>query len=247
VKIGKVYIVGAGPGDPELITVKGLRVLREADVVVYDRLIPKELLKEAKKNAELIYAGKERGHHNLTQSEINELLAKKALEGKTVVRLKGGDPYVFGRGEEECMYLIKRGIPCEVIPGITSAIAVPAYAGIPVTHRYNASSLAIITGQEAYDKNVKRVSLEDIAKHVDTLVILMGIANLKYIVEKLLKVKNPKTPIAIIVNGTRPDQKVVIGTLENIVDIATRENIKPPAVIVVGEVVNLREKLWKKS
>lgn len=244
---GKVYIVGAGPGDPELITLKGMKVIREADTILYDRLIPKELLKKAKPDAEIIYVGKEGGKHTFTQDEINELLAKKALEGKVVVRLKGGDPYVFGRGEEECEYLISHGVECEVIPGVTSATAVPAYAGIPVTNRYLSSSFIVITGKEAKDKEVKRVRIEDLASVTDTIVILMGISNIKEIVYKLLNVLPSSKPIAVIMKGTTKEQLVVVGTLENILEKVNESCIKPPAIVIVGEVVKFRDKLWKLS
>lgn len=245
-KKGKVYIVGAGPGDPELVTLKALKVIRQADVILYDRLIPKELLDEAKPSAELIYVGKESGRHALTQDEINRLLVEKALEGKTVVRLKGGDPYVFGRGEEECMYLVEHGVECEVIPGITSAIAVPMYSGIPVTHRYASSSFAVITGREAKDKKTKRVKVKEIARAVDTLIILMGLSNLRSMVSELLEVLPPTKPVAVIYEGTTNDQKVIQGNLADIVKRVERSGIGPPAIIVVGDVVNLRDKLWKK-
>ncbi len=246
-KKGKVYIVGAGPGDPELATLKAIKVIRQADVILYDRLIPKELLDEAKPSAELIYVGKESGRHTLTQDEINKLLLEKALEGKTVVRLKGGDPYVFGRGEEECMYLIEHGVECEVVPGITSAIAVPMYSGIPVTYRHASSSFAVITGREAKEKKARKVRVKDIARAVDTLVILMGLSNLKNIVDELLEVLPPTKPVAVIHEGTMSDQKVVLGSLADIVEKVEKSGIKPPAVIVVGDVVNLRDRLWKKK
>lgn len=245
--MGKVYIVGAGPGDPELITLKALKLIKQADVILYDRLVPRELLEEAKPSAELIYVGKEEGRHSLTQDEINRLLVEKALEGKTVVRLKGGDPYVFGRGEEECMYLIEHGIDCEVVPGITSAIAVPAYSGIPVTHRYLSSSFAVVTGREAEDKDVRRVKVKEVAKAVDTLIILMGLSNLREIVEELLEVLPPSKPVAVICEGTTGGQRVIRGSLGDIVERVKEGGARPPAVIVVGDVVSLRDKLWKKG
>lgn len=246
-KRGKVYIVGAGPGDPELATLKALKAIRQADVILYDRLIPEELLGEARPSAELIYVGKESGRHTLTQDEINRLLAEKALEGKTVVRLKGGDPYVFGRGEEECMYLVERGIECEVVPGITSAIAVPTYSGIPVTHRYASSSFAIVTGREARDKEAKKVRVKDIARAVDTLIILMGLSSLKNIVNELLEALPPTKPVAVIQEGTTGEQKVLLGTLSDIVEKVEESGISPPAIIVIGDVVNLHDRLWKRK
>lgn len=243
---GKVYIVGAGPGDPELITVKGLRLVREADVILYDRLIPQEVLREARPDAKLVFVGKAPGKHAYPQDEINKMLVEEACKGKIVVRLKGGDPYVFGRGEEECMYALEHGVPCEVVPGITSAIAGPAYAGIPVTHRGVASSFAIVTGREAPEKGRKMVDYGAIARAVDTLVIVMGIGNLENIVREMLDAGiDPNTPVAIVEKATTPEQRVVAGKLADIVEKAREAGVKPPAVIVVGEVVRLRDKLWK--
>jgi uroporphyrinogen III methyltransferase/synthase len=241
-KKGKVYLVGAGPGDPGLITIKGLKVLEKADTVIYDYLANPELLSNCREDAELIYVGKKGGSHTMSQEEINKLLAKKALEGKLVVRLKGGDPFLFGRGGEEIEELIKHGIPFEVIPGVTSAIAVPAYAGIPVTHRNFTSTLAIVTGHEAEGKKESKIDFSALAK-LGTLVFLMGVKNLPHIVENLLKEgKSKDTPCAVIQWGTTPKQKVATGTLENIVDRAAEAGITAPAIIVVGEVVSLREK-----
>jgi len=243
---GIVYVVGAGPGDPELITVKGLKVLRSADVVLYDRLVSKDLLREVREDAELIYVGKAPGRHTMTQEEINRLLVEKARQGLVVVRLKGGDPYVFGRGEEECLYVRSHGIECIVVPGITSAIAGPAYAGIPVTHRGVASSFAVATGREAEGKEKRSVSYAALAKAADTLVILMGVGNLENIVRELLDAGvDPDTPVAIVEKATLPDQRVTVAPLSRIVEEARRRGVKPPAVIVVGRVVELREKLWK--
>ncbi|WP_028841233.1 uroporphyrinogen-III C-methyltransferase [Thermodesulfobacterium hveragerdense] len=237
---GKVYLVGAGPGDPHLFTLKGKRILEQAEVVVYDYLANPKLLSFCKEEAEKIYVGKKGGEHTLPQEEINKLLVKKAKEGKKVVRLKGGDPFLFGRGGEELEELVKEGIPFEVVPGITSAIAVPAYAGIPVTHRDYTSTLAIITGHEAEGKPESKIDFKALAK-LGTLVFLMGVKNLKYIVENLIKEgKDPKTPVALIQWGTLPKQKVVTGCLENIVAEVERVGLKPPAIIVVGEVVKLR-------
>jgi len=241
-KKGKVYLVGAGPGDPGLITLKGLKVLEKADTVIYDYLANPELLSHCREDAELIYVGKKGGSHTLSQEEINKLLAKKALEGKLVVRLKGGDPFLFGRGGEEIEELIKHGIPFEVVPGVTSAIAVPAYAGIPVTHRNFTSTLAIVTGHEAEGKEESRIDFSALAK-LGTLIFLMGVKNLPHIVENLIKEgKSQDTPCAVIQWGTTPKQKVATGTLENIVDKVAEAGITAPAIIVVGEVVSLREK-----
>ena len=236
---GKVILVGAGPGDAELITIKGLKAIKEADVIVYDDLISKELLNYAKKDAELIYVGKRKGKHSFKQEEINKILVEKAKEGKLVVRLKGGDPFVFGRGGEEILELKKHNIPYEVIPGITSAIAVPEVAGIPVTHRKVATSFTVVTGHEAEDKKEKQVDLSKL--NADTIVILMGITNLENLVKELLQ--NPKrskdTPVAIIMEGTTENQRVIKGTLGDIVEKAKKEGAKPPGVIVVGDVVNV--------
>ncbi len=240
---GKVYLVGAGPGDPELLTVKAERAIREADVILYDELIGdglKEMLKRTK--AELIDVGKRAGQHKKRQDEINRLLVEHAKKGKTVVRIKGGDPFVFGRGGEEAEYLAKHRIRFEVVPGITSAIAVPAYAGIPVTHRNCDPAFVIITGREA--KGNERLNWEALAKLNATIVILMGVSKLRENTEKLIRYgKNPDTPVAIIQDGTTERQKVVIGRLAEIADIAEQEGVRPPAVIVVGDVVKLRDLL----
>lgn len=241
-KVGKVYLVGAGPGDPGLFTLKGKALLERAQVVVYDYLANPELLKFCSPDCELIFVGKKGGDHTLPQEEINKLLVSKAKEDKLVVRLKGGDPFLFGRGGEEIEELIKEDIPFEVVPGITSAIAVPAYAGIPVTHRNYTSTLAIITGHEAEDKEESKVDFSALSK-IGTLVFLMGVKNLPSIVENLIKEgKSPDTPCAVIQWGTTPLQKTVKGTLQEIVSKVKEAGIKAPAIIIVGEVVNLRDK-----
>lgn len=248
-KKGKVYLVGAGPGDPGLLTLRAKEVLEEADVIVYDYLAHPEILEFAKK-AEKIYVGKTAGKHTLPQNEINQLLIDKAKAGKIVVRLKGGDPFIFGRGGEEAEELVKEGILFEVVPGVTSAIAVPAYAGIPLTHRAYASSVAFVTGHEDPKKTDSAIHWEKLTKGVDTLVFLMGVGRLPIIVEELLKHgRSPNTPVAIIRWGTLPEQETIIGTLNEIVDKAEKKGIRPPAIIVVGEVVRLREKLnwWEKK
>ena len=245
---GRVYIVGAGPGDPELITVKGLRLLQQADVIVYDRLVAKELLDHAKPEAELIYAGKKPGAHAMTQEEINKLLLEKACEGKTVVRLHGGDPYVFGRGEEECIYLRGYGVECEVVPGLTSAIAGAAYAGIPVTSRGIASSFAVATGREAPNKDRKMVHYGRIMKAVDTLVVVMGVGNLENIVKEMVEEGvDPDLPVAIVEKATTPEQRVVTAKLRDIVEKAREAGVQPPALIIFGRTVELRDKLWRLS
>lgn len=243
-KRGKVYLVGAGPGDPRLITLKGIECLGEAEVVVYDHLASEELLSHARETAELIYAGKQGGSHFLSQEEINDLIVERAREGRVVVRLKGGDPFVFGRGAEEGEELAAAGLELEVVPGVTSAVAVPAYAGIPLTHRSCTSTAAIITGHEDPTKDSSRIHWDKIATGIGTLVFLMGISNLPQIVEQLLRHgRDPKTPAAVIRWGTTARQETVEGTLENIVERTWHRQFTPPAVIVVGEVVRLREQL----
>ncbi len=237
----KVILVGAGPGDEELITLKGLNAIKNADVIVYDDLVGENLLKYSKPDAELIYVGKRKGKHSHKQEEINQILVDKAKENKTVVRLKGGDSFVFGRGGEEVLELKKNNIPYEIIPGITSAIAVPEVASIPVTHRKVATSFTVVTGHEAEDKDKKQVKLSEL--NADTIVILMGITNLEKHVEELLKnnKRNENTPVAIIMDGTKENQKVVKGTLGDIVEKAKENDIRPPGIIVVGDVVNVLE------
>jgi uroporphyrin-III C-methyltransferase len=237
--VKKVYLVGAGPGDPELITIKGLNLIKKADVIIYDRLASDELLKHAKKEVELIYVGKRAGKHAFTQDEINDVLIEKAAEGKVVVRLKGGDPFVFGRGGEEIKALKKHGIAFEVVPGITSAIAVPAIANIPVTDRKHASSFTVVTGQE--DPTKAETKLDYGKLRAETIVILMGIGNLPDIVNQMLETRGKDTPVAIIEEGTTERQRVIVGTLGDIVKKAEKEKVKPPAIIVVGEVVKLRK------
>lgn len=241
---GKVYLVGAGPGDPGLISRKGLECLTQADVIIYDRLLDEQLLDSVLPEAERIYVGKTAGQHAREQSEINQLLVDKAKAGKTVVRLKGGDPFVLGRGGEEAQALEHNHIPFEVVPGVSSAVAVPAYAGIPVTHRRLASSFAVITGHEDPSKASSSIAWEKLATGVDTLVFLMGMQNLPKIVAQLLEHgRPPDTPIAVIKDGTRPEQKTIVGSLRDIVVKVKEQHFTAPAVIVVGEVVGLREKL----
>jgi len=236
-----VYLTGAGPGDIELLTMKAHRVITEADVIIYDRLANPEILKMAKNGCEFVYVGKEDGRHTLPQDEINEVIYQNALKYKTVVRLKGGDPFVFGRGGEEGAYLKERGISFEIIPGITSAISVPAYAGIPVTHRGVAVSFRVVTGHESPNKESSQIPWENF-KTNDTIVFLMGLHNLKKISSKLIEIGKPSTcPCAVISRGSTKEQQVVVGTLENIVQKA--QDLPTPALIVVGEVVKLREQL----
>ena len=242
--VDKVYIVGAGPGDPGLITVKAARLIEEADVILYDRLVSEETLTRAREDCELIYVGKHPGEPSTPQERINELLVEKAREGRCVVRLKGGDPFLFGRGGEEAQVLSREGISFEIVPGITSAISVPAYAGIPVTQRHVASSVAFITGHEASTKKKGTVEWERLAQSVDTLVVMMGIRNLGNIAARLIEGgRDPRTPVAVIEKGTTEDQRTITGTLETIEARAREEGVKPPAITIIGKVVKLREEL----
>jgi len=240
---GIVYLVGAGPGDPGLLTLRGLECLQKADVVVHDRLANGKLLAYASQ-AELIDVGKQPDHHPVPQERINVILVKEAGEGKVVVRLKGGDPFVFGRGGEEAQALVEAGIPFEVVPGVTSAIAVPAYAGIPVTQRGMACSVVFVTGHCAGCKPLD-LNWQALAG-IDTLVFLMGVHNLPSIVPSLVEAgRSPETPVALIQQGTLPEQKVVTGTLADILE--KTPEIKPPAIIIIGEVAGLQSELdWYK-
>jgi uroporphyrinogen III methyltransferase/synthase len=241
---GKVYLIGAGPGDLGLVTQKAVEILEIADTIVFDRLVNPDILEYAREDAKLIDVGKTPGGHLVPQEEINHILVREALEGNTVARLKGGDPFVFGRGGEEALYLHERDIIFEVIPGVTSSISVPAYAGIPVTHRGMASSFHVITGHEAPGKDNDAIDFEVMAKLKGTLVFLMGMKNLSYIASNLLKHGKPSdTPCSIIMRGATSSQKTVMGPLSDICSIAIGEGIKNPAIIVVGEVVSLRTKL----
>jgi uroporphyrinogen III methyltransferase/synthase len=243
-KKGKVYLVGAGPGDPGLITVKGRECIGRADVIVYDYLASPSLLKYAKKDSEIIYVGKQGGDHTLSQDGINELISEKAKQGLTVARLKGGDPFIFGRGAEEAEVLIENGISFEVVPGVTSAIAAPAYAGIPLTHRAFTSTVAFVTGHEDPEKAESGINWEALAKGIGTMVFLMGVKNLPNIVAQLHKNGiSPDTPVALVRWGTTTKQKSVSGTIENIVERVKAANLKSPAIIVVGNVVKLKEKM----
>jgi len=240
---GRVYLIGAGPGDPGLLTVRGKELLAEAEVVVYDRLASPRLLPFASPGAERIYVGKRMGSHTVTQEDINRIIVEKAREGKCVARLKGGDPFMFGRGGEEAQILAKAGIYFEVVPGVTSAIAVPAYAGIPLTHRAHTASVAFITGHRKLDSNEADIDWEGLAKGVGTLVFLMGMKNLQNIAERLMKYgRSPDTPVAVTRWGTTPLQTSVTGNLKNIVEKIREARLGPPSIIVVGEVVALRDK-----
>lgn len=241
---GKVYLVGAGPGDPELMTLKAKRLLSEADVVLYDRLLSPKMLEGLR--AELIDVGKSSGAHKLTQEGINRLLIEKAKEGGIVVRLKGGDPYVFGRGGEEALALLDEGIPVEVVPGVTSAIAAPELAGIPVTHRGVTSAFTIVTGHEEPGKD-SPLDWNAIARLGGTLVVLMGISRLEGNVSALIAGgKSPDTPAAVVEKGGWPEQRLVTGTLGDIAERARSANVESPAILVVGDVVRLSEQLAPK-
>ena len=239
--MGKVYLTGAGPGDLELLTLKALRVVKEADVIIYDRLANPDILSQAKDGCKFVYVGKEDGRHTLPQDEINEVIYQNALENDVVVRLKGGDPFVFGRGGEEGIYLSERGVEFEIIPGITSAVSAPAYAGIPVTHRGISASFKVVTGHEAPNKKGSQVDW-DMLKGDETIVFLMGYHNLAKICKNLIGIGKPKDyPIAVISKGTLKEQKVIISTLQNALKDA--KGLQTPVMMVVGKVVKLREKL----
>jgi uroporphyrinogen III methyltransferase/synthase len=241
---GKVYLVGSGPGDPGLLTIRGKKCLQEADVIVYDHLANERVLVHAKDHAELIYVGKKAGAHTMKQEDINTLLIDRAGKGEKVVRLKGGDPFIFGRGGEEAQRLAKAGICFEVVPGVTSAIAVPAYAGIPLTHRDFTAGIGFITGHEAPSKKESGIPWEQLASCFGTLVFLMGIGNLAKIAERLLTSgREPDTPVAVIQEGTYPTQFTLVGRLDNIARLAAEKGVKPPGIFVVGDVVKLREEL----
>jgi len=241
---GMVYLVGAGPGDYQLISVKACEYLKSADTVVYDRLADERILSYAPKGAEFIYVGKASSQHTMKQDDINQLLVDKAKEGKVVVRLKGGDPFVFGRGGEEALLLYENKLPFEIVPGITSAISVPAYAGIPVTHRAVATSFAVITGHEDPTKGNSNMRWDKLSTAVDTLVFLMGVENLPHITAKLIENgRSADTPAAVIRWGTKPEQRVLVTTVGEAAEAVRKNNLKPPAIFIVGDVVNLREKL----
>jgi uroporphyrinogen III methyltransferase/synthase len=241
---GKVYIVGAGPGDVGLLTVKGLHCLRKAEVLVYDFHLNVQVLNYINNSAEFIYAGKRGGQHTMAQDEINRTLIEKAKEGKIICRLKGGDPFVFGRGGEEAEALSKEGIEFEIIPGVSSAVAAPAYAGIPLTHRLYSSSLAIVPGYEDESKKESTIQWEKLSTGVGTIVFLMAVKNIALVCKRLMENgRNPETPVAVIRWGTRSNQTTIVGNLKNIPDLVKERDIKPPAVMVVGDVVKLRENL----
>ena len=239
---GRVYLVGAGPGDPDLITRKGIRLIQTADVLVFDRLIPLELLDEARADAEYINAGKAPVKHRLNQETINDIIVDRALQGKMVVRLKGGDPLVFGRGSEEALACHQAGIAFEIVPGISSSYAVPAYAGIPLTHRHMSSAFTVITGHEDPTKPGSSINYDAVARSGGTIVILMGVKQMAQVLTRLIEAGlHPETPAAIIEWGTTPYQRVVEDKVIALSERAAIEGIQSPATIVVGEVVRLRQ------
>jgi len=241
---GTVALVGGGPGDPGLITVRGRRLLAEADVVVADRLGPRALLGELDPEVEVVLAGKAPGAHTMTQDQINSLVVERALAGHRVVRLKGGDPFVFGRGGEEALACVRAGVPFIVVPGVTSAVAVPAHAGIPVTHRGITQDFAVVSAHLDPSQPGASVDWESLANGPGTLVLLMAVANLDAISSELIKRgRDATTPVAVIREGTMPTQQVLISTLEDVAADAASQNVKPPAVVVIGDVVGLREQL----
>lgn len=240
----RVYLVGAGPGDPELITLKGKRVLEEAEVVVYDRLVGEGVLNFVNPEAELVFVGKESSFHASPQEEINQIIVLHAKRGKKVVRLKGGDPYIFGRGGEEATYLFNLGITFEVVPGVTAASGVAAYAGIPLTDRRYSPAVTFITGHRMKGEGMEGLNWAALSEFNHTVVFYMGVANSSLITQKLLENGRPSdTPAAVVSRGTLPEQKTVLGTLADIVRKANEEGMKPPALLVIGEVVNLSSML----
>lgn len=241
---GRVYLVGAGPGDPGLLTVRGLELLRRAEAIVYDHLVSGEILDLAPPQARRVYVGKIAGKHTLSQDEINALLLDEARRGSLVVRLKGGDPFIFGRGGEECLFLRDHGIEFEVVPGVSAVSAVPAYAGIPLTSRDYSTAFIAVTGHEHNEKERPQVDWSLLARLDATLVVFMGILSLRSICEELLRYgRSPNTPVAVIRWGTTMEQETITGTLATIADQVEQTRLRPPGLIVIGEVVRLREKL----
>ena len=251
IKKGKVYICGAGPGDPKLLTIRALELLNSCDVILYDRLVANEIISEIPEVSEKIYVGRSVGDPTTHQEETNKLMVKFALQGKQVLRLKGGDPFIFGRGAEEAEFLVANGIEFEIVPGISSAVASAAYAGIPLTHRALASSVAIVTGHEEEGKDTgPAVEWSRLAKSVDTIVILMGIGQLSQISKELMASgRDPQTPVAIIEKGTTENQRVITSSLDTISCAAKEFKVKPPAIIVIGKVVSVQKTIgnWFKK
>lgn len=245
--IGKVYLVGAGPGDPKLITLRAVELLKIADVVLYDRLVSKKILAMVPKKAKKVYVGRDVGDDYLHQESTNDLMVKYVKTKKNIVRLKGGDPIIFGRGGEEAEYLKKKKIKFEIIPGITSGIGSATYAGIPLTHRKFASSVVFVTGHEDLQKSEDKVRWKKLAKSVDTIVIMMGLSRIGIICKQLIEGgMNKKTPVAVIQEGTTPQQKMITGNVSNISKLVTQKKIRPPSIIIIGKVVNLSKVIgWK--
>lgn len=245
--IGKVYLVGAGPGDSKLITLRAAELLKTADVVLYDRLVSKKILAMVPKKAKKVYVGRDVGGDYLHQESTNDLMIKYAKIKKNIVRLKGGDPIIFGRGGEEAEYLKKKKIKFEIIPGITSGIGSATYAGIPLTHRKFASSVVFVTGHEDLQKSKEKVRWKKLAKSVDTIVIMMGLSRIGIICKQLIKGgMSKKTPVAVIQEGTTPQQKMITGNVSNISKLVIQKKIKPPSIIIIGKVVNLSKTIgWK--
>jgi len=244
---GKVYLVGAGPGDSKLITLRAVELLKMADVVLYDRLVSKKILAMVPKKAKKVYVGRDVGDDYLHQESTNDLMVKYAKTKKNIVRLKGGDPIIFGRGGEEAEYLQKKKIKFEIIPGITSGIGSATYAGIPLTHRNFASSVVFVTGHEDLQKSKDKVRWKKLAKSVDTIVIMMGLSRIGIICKQLIEGgMNKKTPVAVIQEGTTPQQKMITGNVSNISKLVTQKKIRSPSIIIIGKVVNLSKTIgWK--
>lgn len=244
IPVGEVYLIGAGPGDPDLMTFKGLRLLQQADVILYDRLVAPEIIEMARREAERIYVGKKDKWHKVEQLDISQMMVNLAKEGKRVARLKGGDPYIFGRGAEEAEVLVQNNVPFEVVPGITAAAGCSAYAGFPLTHREYAQSVSLVTGHQ--QAGAEGIDYARLAQSGDTMVFYMGIKNAPKIQAGLVEQGlNPETPTAIIEKGTTADQKVTITTLENLAMTIEENHIKPPALLIIGEVINVRNRLLK--
>jgi uroporphyrin-III C-methyltransferase len=242
--IGKVFICGAGPGDPDLLTLKSMKLLKTCKVVLYDRLVGNNIVKLIPETSKKIYVGREEGDPSFHQDNTNKIMKKYAKKGEKVLRLKGGDPFIFGRGGEEAEFLREHNIQYEIVPGVTSPIASAIYAGIPLTHRQFSSSIAIVTGHEATEKGQASVHWEKLPDAVDTIIIMMGIGQLRRISTRLIRAGMSKdTDVAIIENGATSKQRVVTGTLENIIDLSRKAGIKPPAIIIIGKVVSLGEKI----
>ncbi len=243
-RIGKVFICGAGPGDPSLATVRSMDLIRTCDVVLYDRLVSEDIVAQIPPKAERVYVGRQVGDPTTHQDNTNKMIVRYALQGKKVLRLKGGDPFIFGRGAEEAEYLLQHGVEFEIVPGITSAIASPAYAGVPLTHRKYSSSVAIVTGHEEDEKDEPAVNWERLAGAVDTIVVLMGIGQLDKICKELQRAGMKKsTKVIVVESGTTDKQRVISGTLATIPRIAKNARVRAPAVIVIGAVAGLSNKL----